>query len=819
MKFFHRLSQWRAVTCYNSIGLILLVTCSVNAQGTFPGTIKGKILADEDLQPIEYATIFIFEGTDTVATTGALSTQNGSFEVSGLREGKYILLVKHIGFTSHRSDTITLTTEKPVLDLGKIVMATGASGIDTVKISSEQAMVEYQMDKTIYRIDKAMSNSGENAFTVLEIIPGIELDPIAGSIALRDGGVEIFINGKPTGLPGSLLKAVLDQIPANQIKHLEVMTNPSARYEREGTGGIINIVLKRERDPGINWLIDGNAGIWGSGGANTALNIRKKKFSVSIATGFKRNVWFLDRETNARFSAGDSLYFQDQLMQTVSHQNYPYIRIGTDVKLDTTNSLKFNFMYYGMNTSSQDDLTFDFRDSEMITSSSITNDRERTGNKFFVRTSAEYEHSFKQEDRKITFRTLFNYHQGPEAFQNTTRSVLSDYIPDTSTSYLYRNTEHQYNPSMIVSIDYDHPLKNGDLELGSSVRHSNNLADFVWEDFSITEGKWMPDSSRFNDYRLQRTIYALYGTYGSKWKEVSYKVGIRNELVHRNMTEYLTNQSVPLQYFRIFPTLALSFPLSKTSSMKINYGLRLRRPYEGQLNPYLNVSAPYTYRSGNPYLLPSMTHSFETGIVKTGDKGTFESEVYYRYGTDIITSLKHPFSENIILVRPENLDKVHNAGALISYRRKLNKRASATAATSYSYTLAESQELDQALQPSQYKLTGRVGLSYRSQKGGNLNLSFAAIPENIRNQNDPNPYYACSINGSQKLMKGRATISGNFRYASLRKGTTLSDSYESTYVSALQRPRAFVSIQYLIIKDKKFRGGRGGIGIPSGPPM
>lgn len=641
----------------------LLCITSAFAQNNKLASIKGKVLESQSKAPLAYAEIRILKNSDSTLVTGGISDDKGQFSLEA-PYGEYHAIVEFLGYQRQRIPNLSLNASKSNLDLGNISLSASAQNLQEVVVQAEKSSMELALDKKIFNVGKDLANAGGTASDILSNIPSVSVDG-EGNVKLRGSdNVRILIDGKPSGLVSFKGGAGLQQLQGSMVDKVEVITNPSARYEAEGMSGIINIVLKKDRRQGFNGSFDIITGNPDNFGAGANVNYRKDKinFFLNYALAYRlqpgRNEQYQEvydgattrileqssksrmRATNNSVNGGLDYYFDDKNIFTASYlwRRSDARRINDVQYKDYINTLSNLYSI----TDRQQDETEDEPNSEYALS---------------------YKRSFEKKGHELLIdaRYLDYWEHSDQTF--TQKSVFADGSPNVPGSRTQKSLNDETEKQWLFSADYVQPFgKDGKYELGlrSSFRDMSN-------DFFVTEqdetGAYSPLDSLNNNFLYDENINAAYAIIGNKFKRFSYQFGVRAENTDIKTTLAQTNESNPRNYTNLFPSAHFTYKLAQENSLQISYSRRVRRPRYNDLSPFVTFSDNRNFYSGNPDLNPEFTDAYELGHVKFFEKGSFASSLYYRYTTGKIDRIRRVNSDGFASTRPENLLDEHSFGA------------------------------------------------------------------------------------------------------------------------------------------------------------
>ncbi|WP_055444666.1 outer membrane beta-barrel family protein [Lacinutrix himadriensis] len=768
-------------------------------------TITGSILEQETLQPLEYATVAFFSKKENRMVTGGITDQNGNFSIP-VTAGLYDVSVEFIGF-----GTKTIADQKLFADtnLGKLFLSEDAESLDVVEIIAERTTVEIKLDKKIYNVGKDLTVRGGTVSDVLDNVPSVAVD-VEGNVSLRgQENVRILINGKPSGLVGLNSTEALRQLPAESIEKVEVITSPSARYDSEGTAGIINIILRRSKLQGLNGAITTNAGYNPSAGISGNINYRTGNVNIFNTTAY-----------NYRESPGSSFTnttYKDAGNRIKETKDYERIRKGFNTNLglewyiNDSASLTTSIFYSDNNNESNTTnslVQYDINNA--LTSSSSRFDPELEDDKT-IQYAANFTKNFKTSGHKLTFD--FQYEDSTED-ENSLVEVNDILTEKVGT------LEDQER--ILLQGDYVLPIgEKAQFELGYRGNFNNLSTDYEVALLDDTNAFYV-DNDLSNILNYREYINAVYTQYGSKHGKFSYLLGLRLENTRITIDQPSSYDYSKKDYTGLFPTVNLNYELSDAENVTLGYSRRLRRPRSRYINPFPSRSSVSSVFQGNPDLDPSYSGTFDLGYLNRFGKVTLNTSAYYQHATDVFNFISFDTGEtvnvdgedvSIIQRTPINLSSEDRYG----FEFTLMYRASRKFNTSANFNVFKSKT--EGVDPNGADL-GNENTSWYARLNTKYTLpadiewqtsmNYSGPSEDAQNKREG--VFSTNIAFSKDLFKDKASIAFNISdLFNSRKRTmeTNTDTFFST--SEFQwRERSFnLSFTYRFNQKKKERGSRG----------
>ncbi|MBL4655789.1 MAG: TonB-dependent receptor, partial [Bacteroidia bacterium] len=610
-----------------------------------PGDIpKGKIVGvvkdAESGQPIEYASISLFNMQDSSLVSGAITGADGKYKIES-RAGTFFMKIEFISYETQYRSNVFLNQKSPYLDLGETSIKISAHALSEIEIAEDRNQVQVGLDKKVFNVDKDLNNIGGSAQNVLQNIPSVQVD-MDGNVSLRgSNNVRILIDGKPSGLTGISTNEALEQIPANTIQSIEVITNPSVKYDAEGMAGIINIILKKEKRKGFNGLISLTTAMPHKHSASITWNYKIRKFN-----------FFGTQNLSYRASPGIAISHREITSDNsiiVNDQNGNFTRAGL------TNSSRFGFDYFlndlntitisglykltdGNNTRHTDYRNYDAK-------SNITDAYYRDSDKDEVDKAMEYAFGykklFKKKGRYLTMDAQYSNSNEDENESISENYLNVDLTPSDLFPLSQRVLTIEGQSSGLIQADYSHPFKeNGKFESGYKSSFKNIDKDYDIEEYNDSTLSWQNLANISNHFIYSETIHAGYAMISNKWKKLSYQIGLRTEFT--DISTMLTESSLSSNknYLGFFPSAHFTKGMKGNNKLQLSYSRRIRRPGFWNLNPFWSYANPLNLWVGNPDLNPEYTHSFEFGDVKYWDNSTLTASIYYRHTDGVIQRIR-----------------------------------------------------------------------------------------------------------------------------------------------------------------------------------
>ncbi len=636
------------------------------------GKVTGKVVDSKTNAPMQFVNVSIKnQGSDGNLPLGSVTDNEGNFRIDNISPGNYSITISYIGYTPFEK-TFTISSSQPVIDLKKVLLSENTKMMDEVKVVGMKTQMKVDIDKKVFNIDQNIASTGGSATDVLSNVPSVQVDN-DGNISLHGNtAVTIWINGKASGLTSDNQSQVLEQLPAESIEKIEVITNPSAKYSPEGTAGIINIVLKKERKAGYYGSLQAGANTQGGYSASGNYNYSSSKLDLYASLNYRQRTskggGFTDR---LNLSDTDTTYL-NQVSKTNGSGGNSFVRLGGTYHLTPSDhiSLEGFSMFGGRDENTTvnylTDVPNSFLSRQRLTKSK--NDM-RGGN-----IDLSYKHEFAK-DHYLEFRSSYN----SWGMDGTSKYFQNSLFSAENEVYSYQRQENDINVhEMEFQLDYQNKInENTKIEAGykGNINRENSPVETY---YGATEEEAIPQTELFNRFIYNSNIHALYGTFSSRIKKFGYQLGMRGELTDMITWSPGYNQaksdveSFSNDYLSLFPSVFLSYSLPHDNEVQASYTRRISRPWGGQLNSFVNITDSTNISFGNPELMPQFSNAYELNFIKTWEKHILSFSGYYRSTNDVIQSISY-LRDNIMNTTQDNITKSVSSGTEIVVKNNFFK--------------------------------------------------------------------------------------------------------------------------------------------------
>ena len=705
------------------------------------GSIKGIVIDSSSGRNVEYASIALHSIKTKEIVQGELSDLNGFFDFENVKPGKYLLKIDFIGYKSYTSDEIFINRKNKDIDLGKIKLQPDVEVLTDVTVTAERTYIENKIDKKVVNIGKDLLTAGASATDIMSNLPSVDVD-IEGNVSLRgNDNVRILVDGRPTNLSSEEL---LSTIPAENIDKIEIITNPSAKYDPDGISGILNIILKKNKKLGFNGSATG-----GIGSANEFSGINK--YNGSLNLNYNKGDWNIfanyGYRNDERVTAGDfnrTIYNDTGLDKTLEqtsenkrHRLSNTLKTGFDYNISDNDKLS-----YTANIRNSDRNTF--QDMKYVDPIEIRNTQSDTKYK-----SLSHDVTYKHEYDDRTYLEINAYRLDSKQDGN------SLFKSENSLGVQPNEKDLTIGDDDLTTLQFDFTKDTDDykLEFGAKGHLRNIDSDFQY--FKEDNGGFIIDDSRSDHYLFSEQIYSAYTNYGKKWDKWSLQAGIR---IEQAFTESKLINETPYEnnYFNFYPSVFVTRKIGEKSEIGFSYSKRVSRPSTRQLNPAKRFTDTLNIRMGNPLLNPEFTNSLETSYNRYWKGGSFNTAIFYRHTTDKIQRVKLVDEHGVSTTTYDNIATAQEIGIEASVMTKLYKWWSINASTNLYYTDLNTD--DPNLSNNGVNWFSRINNTFKLSPTWSLQASGRYMAKRVIPQGHIDPMYGMDFGAKKTIFNKKATI-------------------------------------------------------------
>ncbi|MFH0881943.1 MAG: TonB-dependent receptor [bacterium] len=623
------------------------------------GTITGHVVDTRQDIPIEYSTIVLFSARDSSQVTGTITDKNGVFVLSGLRPGQYYADISFIGFEVNHVDSIRLGRGSLSVDLGTIHLAPSVIKMQDVDYVIERSPVEYQIDKKVVRVSKQPTAASGTAVDVLENVPSVSVD-IEGNVSLRgSGNFTVLIDGRPTILDPS---EALQQTPASSIDNIEIITNPSAKYDPDGTSGIINIVMKKNQVATTSGMATVSYGSFGQKSTDILVNRRNDRVNLILGGNYGERDFqgFSYSETRTTVDGVTNYNLSDGDMAR-TRTSYG-LRGSVELNVGDRGWATFGGNWGKRSGGHDSKLSYNTWVDTVIAHTRYTSDNNSDENRNNASAFAEYRQEFGRKGHELTGRLESSWRNGDDI-------TLTQLIDNTGAINDGRRTTES-EPSRRTDIRLDYAWPHGEdqkLEAGYQLRKESSQEHNSFEMYDTGLGEYTQESRYTNRIDYDRDIHSLFAVYSGKSGNLGYQGGLRGEYEDRSIALKDTTANYALNKTDIYPSVHLSYQLPRKTQLMTSYSRRIDRPRGWFLEPFETWQDAYTVRRGNPNLDAEMIDSWEFGYQIPIGPFSHSTEFYYRVTHNLTEFVRSVYDEGVTLITVDNVGSAYDFGAEVMF--------------------------------------------------------------------------------------------------------------------------------------------------------
>ena len=628
--------------------------------------IKGVIIDKTIEKPVEYSNIVLYNALDSSLITGTISDVNGGFELIDIPYGNYFLSINFIGYEKKIINNIELSASKKELNLESLLLKPAIEELADVEVQAARNYIDLKIDKKVVNVSQNTYSAGSTAARVLENVPGVQVD-IDDNVTLRGTtSYTVLIDDRPSILSGP---DMLKQLPANSIENIEIITNPSAKYDPDGTAGIINVIMKKDRLEGINGMVNITAGTKGKYGGDFNVNFKRKKSNFFVGADYNRfNNYFISTNLRENYLS-DTVSFLTEQTDRMQAQIPWKFNTGVDLYLNDKTSLTlsgsiggfgherdFNTIYHeydtitGKSNYSNSDNYFEIDGVYLSGTLSMHRNFQKEGH-FFDASLTVW--NWDSDNKQSTYEINTD--------GNGTISGLSREL--RTLDQVYRETYH-------FKFDYTLPINNGKFEAGVQAILNPGDSEYLFENYDSELGVWVLNPDYTNTMEFRRDLYSAYSTFSNSWNNFQYQLGLRAEYTDRMLKQITMETEWPVEILNFYPTFHVSRDLKNEQQLQFGYSRRINRPQPWDLNPFPGYNDMYNSFVGNPLLKPEDTDALELNYIKRVKKGMLSATMFFRQSRNSQVMTIDDTQNHMMNITWENLGRSNVGG--MEYMANLN---------------------------------------------------------------------------------------------------------------------------------------------------
>ncbi|MBN1632629.1 MAG: TonB-dependent receptor [Ignavibacteria bacterium] len=731
---------------------------------TIKGIISGKVIDKSADLPLESATIQVINIIGDEFVNGGASDSRGEFRITNIPAGTYNIKISYIGYNTSILKGIIVNRSNTNVNIGNIVMELSSEVTEEIEVTTEAPVMKMEFEKKVYELKQSIVSESGSAIDVLKNVPSVTVDN-DGNISIRGSeSIKIFIDGKPSGLFGSDNTTILEQIPSNSIEKIEIINNPSAKYEAEGMAGILNIILKKNVDLiGYNGSISVNAGTEDKYNTTLGISLRKDNFGISANYSFR---------SFRMPGTGDGLrtnFFSDSLRTLYQFEEHNrkmqshFASLGFDYDINDRNNLNLGLNINFRNRKRSEYTDYDYFNVNNILVQNLDNRSSENDDGFNIEGTLSHQLKFNEKNRLLTTSLNYSLNNSDEIIDRSKQKYNTSGNPSENPLLSKDLFDEKYKFATFQS-DYTHPLNgNSKFETGIKFNYQNINITSDYQNFDYNSLSWISDILKNDDYKYNQYIGAAYGSYAIKIKDFGIQAGLRMEYTNTDFTLSNTSDYYKNDYIDFFPSLNLTQKIGNSNELGLNYSRRINRPRARFLNPFVDYSDPLNLRSGNPELQPEYINAFELNYIKYFSSTSITSSVFFRNATDVINRFRRIDSSGISITTFENIARANSYGVELILQSAFTKWWNNMASFSYFSTDLKGNDGIQEITNSSSSWTGKIMSNIALPDIVNIQLAYNYFGKRVMLQGSIEPLHSLDIAFRKDFFNKRLSISLNIR--------------------------------------------------------
>jgi len=731
--------------------LIFLITVSLSAAdaGDFSNLkprVYGMVVDKSTNAPLEGATLQLFKLSDSTLAGGTVTGPDGKFEILDISPGVYFLKASYIGYSTGYVNRVVVERKGGDVELGILKLEQGSEEITEIEVTAERSFMENKIDKKVFNVEKSIVTESGSVIDVLKTIPSVTVDNDNKVYLRGNANIRFLINGKPSGMLGIDPSTMLDQLPADMVESIEIMNNPSAKYDAEGMGGIINVVLKSEKKEGYTGTVNINAGNKNRYNLGANLTLKRDNYSFSGNYNFRYFTMTMSGYTNR---ASDFNNLISYLNQNISMSNRMKGHTG---------GISFEYVFNPKNTLTFNS-NFNYRDRlRNGTTESITSDINKTATDIYrnygrdsedgygADFSLYYYKKFDKKKEELTASVQYTLSNEDETEYNVQQLYNPDWSITNIPAFLKNNYQKDNNYNFVLQADYTHPFdENSKYDIGYKSTVRRIKSDYNADSFSYAISNWVPNISQSNNFIYNEQVHSAYGTYENKYKNFGFMLGLRLEQTLTKSEQITQSQDFKNDYLSLFPSVFLTQGLGKGNELQFSYTRRINRPNTRILNPFIDYSDPQNLRGGNPYIKPEFINAFEISYAKYFTTASVTSSLFYRRVNDVISRYMTVNDSGIAFHTFKNVSQADIYGTEVIATGNFAKWLSLNASFSYFRTELKGDIDASSFDNSGYSWTSKIMTNLTFPKIFDVQIMFNYQGKNVTPQGNTEPFYSLDM--------------------------------------------------------------------------
>lgn len=630
----------------------------ISGQKTFNNSVSGYVIDESTNIPLEFSNVILLSNSDSLYSKGTVTDSKGYFKISSILPGDYKFRVSFIGHETFTQQNLKITPSSNI-NFGDIILQMATFSTDYVIVNEDRSPISYEIDKKVINVNEQITSLSGSAIDVLENVPSITVD-IEGNVSLRgSGSFRVLVDGRPTVMDAS---EILQQMPASSLENIEIITNPSAKYDPEGSAGIVNLVMKKSKNVGLSGIAELNSGIRNKYGGQLLGDYKTEEYTFTLDVDYDNSNYYADEEEINRTTFQGNTSYRNSIGESDRKRQRLGIRSEFGLKFTDADYFMIGARYrdrsYGRNSSQN---YYEWEGLDIDKDYYISNsDRSRDGDNYSLYVS--YDHNFNPNGHLLKAEFQFEKGNGDE---RTVNELLDDNFDIRSGRI---STEVGPETEIESKIDYTLPLgEKTKFEAGykNEIENSNEITGI--SDYIASSNLYIGIPQFDKDVVYKKNEHALYTLFSSHLNELGFQLGLRAEYTDRSIELTKTNESFIIDRVDFFPSFHTSYKITNEHEVMASYTRRIDRPRGWALEPFETWVDAYNVRIGNPDLEPEYIDSYEMGYQALLGSLVFSMENYYRVNHNKIERLRSVYDENITLSSTDNVGTDYSFGTELMF--------------------------------------------------------------------------------------------------------------------------------------------------------
>jgi outer membrane receptor protein involved in Fe transport len=746
----------RKVSTLVLLAVILLISGNLYGQSSTDGSVVGKIIVKLTKIPLEFGSVGLFRFADSVFISGTMTDSEGKFFLNHVPDGQYYLSCTRIGFEQVNSISFTIDQQHQKINLGTISIAETTLPSENIIVTANKPTTTFAIDRLVYDTQKDLIVESGSAADLLQHVPTVSVD-LEGNVSLKGSeDVLILINGRSSPLMGKNRAAVLQQMPANSIDKVEVITNPSAKYSPEGTSGIINLLLKKNSNAGINGSVSSNGGWDSRYNGNFIMNYNPGRFNIFGNYGVRKDYGTrISSDTRRLFDlGGQTNSYYNQIGNDSFRPLTNMAGLGIDYTPNQHNRVGISANYFSRNVPLKSNSRKTLLDNNHTVTSDYARSLKQSADEFENSGTTYYEHSFANAEHMVHMEYNISGQPNKEnnRYTNTYYGVTQNPQYD-NTILKQTDLNHQF------SIEYSNPInEKSKLEAGISYEQNKQDIDNRAEYYDTIAQSFVTDIGKTNRFIFREKISAFYTTFTHSFGKFGAMAGLRYEYAQNNSHLVTGDTTIKNDYSEFYPSLHLSYSFNENSILQLSYSRRTNRPDGESLNPFPVYRDPLNVDVGNPRLLPEFTHSVELSCQLSKAQVTITPAIYYINEYNRFTPITELFHDSVLATTTRNLSSSQSGGALLIVSGSLGNSIDIDFNISAFHTTIDASNIGFGDNKSANSWTGYIDINWRPKPTTLLQSSTNWWSSRLTPQGEYSGAYISNIGIRQNLYDDKVSI-------------------------------------------------------------